>query len=266
MPCITPLGCHSSDKCPRMRRHTQTARREPGARREGGVEKVVWHRDQPRGADATKAGRRQEQPPEPPDGARPRWIWGSSPAREETWAVLRHLVCGDSLQQPREMRAVVNCHNLAPTTGLPPVVSPPSRWLPFLPAAQASTPGCFPLSLTSLSAIRKLSGPHLESMAPESACPSHPGFHVPDGRRALPLVTRSPARPLLTDVFSFTPRQPPRCPSNTPGPLHRPFRVLDHGSPDSRVSPRLSSLRCLLKGHFLGMFSLWTHSKHQHLP
>lgn len=74
-----------------------------------------------------------------------------------------------------------------------------------------------PLSPISPSAIRKWSSLPLESMAPASECPRQPCVHVP--MAAGPAHGSLALRPVLlvTDMFSFTPPQPPRCPPNTPG-------------------------------------------------
>lgn len=60
--CLTPLGRHSSDKCPRTRRHTQTAGREPGTHGEGGAAPSPAQRCQ----SPPKLGDTENSPPQPP--------------------------------------------------------------------------------------------------------------------------------------------------------------------------------------------------------
>lgn len=192
----------------------------------------MWRHHQPEVLIATKAEDARNGSPDPPEGARPCWIRGSSPVREEIGAVLRHLVCGDSLQQPREPRAVANCHSLAPRTGGRQGCPCPSCWLPFLPAAQANTPGSFQ-SLLSVSHCPPSGNRPASTRKVQPQNPSVPVTPASTGRMtAGPSHWSLALRPVLlvTDVFSFAPLQPPRCPSDTPGPLHRPFQVLAHSS------------------------------------
>lgn len=77
-----------------------------------------------------------------------------------------------------------------------------------------------------------------------------------DGRRACPRVPRSPARPPCHRHVLIHPTPASSLSSQHPGPVHTPFQVLEHSSGDGGTSPRLSSSRRPLGGHFLSTVSL----------